>query len=652
MTEKYLLKIRNIGGIKGSKNFELKMNHLNVLLGQNSKGKSSVAKALMLVNGMDQEIIKGLNQIKVQEANNLGLVLEKGNLRAGIIHAEADFAEVELKNEKILKQIKLKKNGEIEIYNIDNTNFLITSVLTPSSWIFKAVSNPSDIKNESIFSYYISKLNTNIELLKGIEDIFNKNLSVLNQKLIEFKKQKSTIPTIKKELETLEKEIKKLKEERDNYIKSLETNKNNTLKKQIEDLKNKLKNKTDEREEKLKYIQILRKNIEKLKTEIYNNKENINKLEKQRENLINRKKELQKQILSFNREEINSKIEELNKKRYELQGLTNIFYSVLDVLKNENDVLCPVCRVGHINAEITSKNLQDLKKQIENIEMQIRELTNKKLDIEIKEKEEKNIDEEIKKIENDINSIKGLLITKLESELNNTENLLKNEEEKLNELNDDIFKLENILKENNPEIINKINELSYKIEIKSKEYMEKDSKLKLSGFVEYENIRMDLDIAIKKFEHLIDLIQKSKKKIENIREEAKKKIIDDFNSLISRILSETKLSEFKKIYFDGNYVLNVQYIGLNNQIKTMQPYALSESERVLVSLIFLLVLNKTFANNKSIIIIDNIYEYLDKLRENEVFQFLENYAQSEGVTILITKTDNTDDLIITNWEKR
>ncbi|MGC9123856.1 MAG: hypothetical protein ACP5IB_07330 [Thermoplasmata archaeon] len=652
MTEKYLLKIRNIGGIKGSKNFELKMNHLNVLLGQNSKGKSSVAKALMLVNGMDQEIIKGLNQIKVQEAMNLGLVLEKGNLRAGIIHAEADFAEVELKNEKILKQIKLKKNGEIEIYNIDNTNFLITSVLTPSSWIFKAVSNPSDIKNESIFSYYISKLNTNIELLKGIEDIFNKNLSVLNQKLIEFKKQKSTIPTIKKELETLEKEIKKLKEERDNYIKSLETNKNNTLKKQIEDLKNKLKNKTDEREEKLKYIQILRKKIEKLKTEIYNNKENINKLEKQRENLINKKKELQKQILSFNREEINSKIEELNKKRYELQGLTNIFYSVLDVLKNENDVLCPVCGIGHINSEITSKNLQNLKNQIENIEMQIRELTNKKLDIEIKEKEEKNIDEEIKKIENDINSIEGLLTYKLEPELNNTENLLKNEEEKLNELNDDIFKLENILKENNPEIINKINELSYKIEIKSKEYMEKDSKLKLSGFVEYENIRMDLDIAIKKFEHLIDLIQKSKKKIENIREEAKKKIIDDFNSLISRILSETKLSEFKKIYFDGNYVLNVQYIGLNNQIKTMQPYALSESERVLVSLIFLLVLNKTFANNKSIIIIDNIYEYLDKLRENEVFQFLENYAQSEGVTILITKTDNTDDLIITNWEKR
>jgi len=111
------------------------------------------------------------------------------------------------------------------------------------------------------------------------------------------------------------------------------------------------------------------------------------------------------------------------------------------------------------------------------------------------------------------------------------------------------------------------------------------------------------------------------------------------------------MSEFKKIYLNNNYILNVQYITSNKEVKVLQPYALSESERVIIGIIFILALNKIYSNNNKVIIIDNMYEFFDPSREKQIFDLLEDYSSKNNVTIIITKTSNDNTLNIKPYKE-
>uniref|UniRef100_A0A7C3YFS9 Uncharacterized protein n=2 Tax=cellular organisms TaxID=131567 RepID=A0A7C3YFS9_9EURY len=108
--------------------------------------------------------------------------------------------------------------------------------------------------------------------------------------------------------------------------------------------------------------------------------------------------------------------------------------------------------------------------------------------------------------------------------------------------------------------------------------------------------------------------------------------------MIQEVLKRAGFSEFKKIYLDKDYILNVQYISPEGEIKIIQPSALSESERVTVALVLMLALNKVYRENIHYIVIDNMYEYFDEYRTEEILKVLQEYAKREKVTIILTKT--------------
>lgn len=117
------------------------------------------------------------------------------------------------------------------------------------------------------------------------------------------------------------------------------------------------------------------------------------------------------------------------------------------------------------------------------------------------------------------------------------------------------------------------------------------------------------------------------------------------------MLKRVGFSEFKRIYLDKNYILNVQYVSPEGEIKIIQPHALSESERVSIAIVLMLALNKVYRDEINYIVVDNIYEFFDQYRTTEILKLLLEYARQENVTILLTRTSEDGDLKVKIFER-
>lgn len=74
------LEVSNIGGILGKKRIELFRNALNIIEGPNASGKSSIAKGLIAVLGIDDKVLHQASHSRIWmiEARNLGILPEQG----------------------------------------------------------------------------------------------------------------------------------------------------------------------------------------------------------------------------------------------------------------------------------------------------------------------------------------------------------------------------------------------------------------------------------------------------------------------------------------------------------------------------------------------------------------------------------------------
>jgi|YelNatPaOPRAMG01_1025707.scaffolds.fasta_scaffold12352_3 DNA repair exonuclease SbcCD ATPase subunit len=648
MTELKLY-IENIGGLKGTNDFILYKNSLNIIGGINGSGKSSIAKALMLIYGINKKLQQENSGIFKMEAVNLGLLPELGNFRSGIIHAEAEYGKVKLIDDQLEKEIIIRKNGNIEINFEGNEEFLVTSVLTPNSWIYQAISKPMEIKSESIFSHYISKLNFKIDKLNEAKEIIKNKIEELNQKLIEVKEKKAEIPNLKKDINALNNEINEFNMRKEKLLESINSQSNKD-KNYILKIKNEIFELNNEKKEIQRRINQHNIALNKLKSVLIEKENELKNIEKEINNLKTNKKILEEELNKLNtKEEYKKLIDDLNIEIAYLKGRANIYDSVSDVLKQEDEVICPVCGIGKINKTKVNEELEIIKKEITEKDKKRFELIEKINKIDSIKNNIDKIESDIKKKEQNNNI--SLSIKKTENEYLNEEKSLKEDLTILEKINEKIKNLENILSKERPELLDELNNLNRLLDKKNNELQEKESKLVISGYIQIYDKKIDLDKAIKDIQLMINALKNSEKYIENEIEKIKYEIIDEFNNLIKNVLKSLNMSEFKKIYLNNNYILNVQYITSNKEVKVLQPYALSESERVIIGIIFILALNKIYSNNNKVIIIDNMYEFLDPSREKQIFDLLEDYSSKNNVTIIITKTSNDNTLNIKPYKE-
>ena len=648
MTELKLY-IENIGGLKGTNDFILYKNSLNIIGGINGSGKSSIAKALMLIYGINKKLQQENSGIFKMEAVNLGLLPELGNFRSGIIHAEAEYGKVKLIDDQLEKEIIIRKNGNIEINFEGNEEFLVTSVLTPNSWIYQAISKPMEIKSESIFSHYISKLNFKIDKLNEAKEIIKNKIEELNQKLIEVKEKKAEIPNLKKDIDALNNEINEFNMRKEKLLESINSQSNKD-KNYILKIKNEILELNNEKKEIQRKINQHNIKLNEFKSILIEKENELKNIEKEINNLKTNKKILEEELNKLNtKEEYKKLIDDLNIEIAYLKGRANIYDSVSDVLKQEDEVICPVCGIGKINKTKVNEELEIIKKEITEKDKKRFELIEKINKIDSIKNNIDKIESDIKKKEQNNNI--SLSIKKTENEYLNEEKSLKEDLTILEKINEKIKNLENILSKERPELLDELNNLNRLLDKKNNELQEKESKLVISGYIQIYDKKIDLDKAIKDIQLMINALKNSEKYIENEIEKIKYEIIDEFNNLIKNVLKSLNMSEFKKIYLNNNYILNVQYITSNKEVKVLQPYALSESERVIIGIIFILALNKIYSNNNKVIIIDNMYEFFDPSREKQIFDLLEDYSSKNNVTIIITKTSNDNTLNIKPYKE-
>ena len=641
MSELVTLKMVNVGGIEGQKIISLPKNTLSIIEGANATGKSSVAKALIAIHGIDNRVLHDShNNIWRLEAINIGILPEKGGYRAGIVHAKADKAEIELVEGNKLKKVVIYRNGKIDPNPEANSTFLLTSVLTPNSWIYRAISSPNDMRNESIFKNYITRLSSKSDRYERVSRVLQEIYSELFQILSNVKRKKAMIPTLKKEISQIESEIKTLKAKKEQLIEMIKVD-DQTKREKIAELKKKLQDLEDEKSKIDKEIRILENDLNR----------NTNELEKLRKNVIslqNDKKTLEselakiKEILSkpLDTSEFEKQQENLRDERTKLQGLADLFYIALDNLENGKTV-CPLCKTGHITKAFLETELKKVKEEIVKIEEQLRSIARKIDEVrkarESLKKRKEEIEKLLKRITDEFSLIQGS-IKKLENDIENHKKEIKTKKESLLRIIKEIDELNEALKKENPELIEEINRVTEEINKRENLLKKKESEYVTSGYVEIFGLSVDIEQAIKVLEKVVESVNEARKYALEIAEKIRREAVKQFNDMIQEVLKRAGFSEFKKIYLDKDYILNVQYISPEGEIKVIQPSALSESERITVALVLMLALNKVYGENIRYIVIDNIYEYFDEYRTEEILKVLQEYAKREKVTIILTKT--------------
>ncbi|MBC7332965.1 MAG: AAA family ATPase [Actinobacteria bacterium] len=648
MENTILLKTYNIGGLLGEHEFSFSKNKLNILEGPNASGKTSIAKGLMAVLGIDNHVVRAPgNTIWSLEAINLGLVPERRGNRAGIVHADAEMARVILiEPPEVEMKIEIEKNSKITPDINANSNFLITGTLTPNSWIYRAISTPTEMRNESIFKYYITRLSSKAQRYEQVAMLLHEQYSELYRQLNEIKKRKAMIPNLKREINTLKREIGELQRKKENLINLIGVE-NIKKKNKIEQLTTQLKDLERQKRSVEQEIEELEKEIDKNYLELQRIIQELEELEdqkkekKERLELINH--ELSKPL---NVERLDNEIEELRNKRLKLQGQIELYHVAIENLEDTAYTICPLCGAGNVTREHLERELNRIKEEINKISDKLKEKYNERESLvsyrEKLNKEREDILKSLPDIEDQI-QLNNTQRKVIEDDLKNNQLFLKEKQKELDDIIEERNKINEMLRKENPEILKEIDKIEEEIAAKSKLLKKKESEYITSGYITVFGVSLELTTAQNLIMQMLRALENSKEYALKKAEEIRSKAINQFNTMIKEVLKRTKFSEFKRIYLDKNYILNVQYVSPEGEIKIIQPYALSESERVLVALVLMLAFNKVYRDNINYIVIDNMYEYFDEYRTEEVLKLLSEYAKKEHVTILLTKTTSDEE---------
>ncbi|EEB72938.1 archaea-specific SMC-related protein [Thermococcus sp. AM4] len=651
MRDSITLEVLNIGGILGKKQINLAEGTLNIVEGPNASGKSSIAKGLMAVLGLDNKVLHVGNYSKIWaiEARNLGLLPERGGHRAGILHAHASRGEVVLKEKSLERRLIIDESGKVYPDINANSNFLLVGVLTPNSWLYTAISRPGDIRNESIFKNYITRLSAKADKYESAGVLIQEYYSQIHKLQNELRKRKAMIPNLKKEIEQLKKEIKELTQKKNSLMAMIGTDRADK-KQEISKLKRNLEKLEKEKESLKQEMRELTTSQERIKEEIKQKEAEIAFLTKRLEEIKKTLSQIEKELSNPpDLDDIEHEISSLQEERIRLQALADLYYIALENIKETNEPsVCPLCGVGTLDVSHIESHLNETKNKVSEIEKRLRELVSKKTQIEryLKELERRreSLVAEERETHGKIGWLKQYVDTK-KVELQNDMSKLETLKKQLDQVDKKISELKELLRKENPELIAELDEISRKIDEKEKLLKHKESQYTTMGYMEIYGVNIELEAAQQILEKLAKELSSAYKYAHNQAEKVRQEARKQFNTMITSVLKRIGFSEFKKIYLDKDYILNVQYVAPNGEVKIIQPYALSESERVAIALVLMLALNKVYRENINYIIIDNMYEYFDQYRTDEILKLLNEYAKQEQVTIVLTRTtSNVNDI--------
>ncbi len=632
---KWTLKIVNIGGFKDKKEFIINEG-LNLIVGDNATGKTTLINSFKLLNKLDLRIIPTDNE----EENNPNILYKdflNDKTNSGRIELINDHVKYErnitssvvdittfIKGTSISKKLKTQNlishnPNVIKFAYIDKNNELMESI--EYSGTIELIKNEivkiSNIKNHELILKQVKelkfeynerkeeelkkfnderkgielKIRENIKTSKGLEEnlsqiqIDEEVSAELNQLKLELEAKNNKYNTLLlRELDSLNKELnKKL------AIIDKDRRKFESAAKRKSEFDNflKLESSIQENEKKIQNFdaKIILLNEEKQKLNL-TKKIADNQIKLLQETLNNNQEtELCQHCLNpINSRKIKKKVDELSSIKFEFNKDLRDLHSKIQVINKKRNKLNELI----FNQKNLPKQVQDLTSSINSLEKKIK--TNQIKQIEL-EKEIKIQKKELTKIQNEINQIQVKIIS------------LANEDDTVKEKHTQLITKLNLIKEENENLSIKKNRLVQKILILPEKYNQ----------------------LIKRTEEFTEILNKN---IEVFYFE----FVDYINSQL-KILLEKLNWKFQEVYIDDDLSLVI----MDPNGKPQKFQSLSEFEKKSIAILILLIIKMKYFPEYPIVAIDEHLNSADPQRFLNFVPFLyENILKPNVKFVIIT----------------
>ena len=612
-----VLKLRNIGGFKGTRQFEFQRGAVSEVEASNATGKTSIIRGLGAVLSGElthPEIIK--------EAENQGI------LRESLKNIYEKDATVSLSYDGHMEEWQMRSDGSFGGTKGDQ-RFLLSGMLTQEAKIIRQL-----VEGDSDFSW-VTRLLSYAQRYEAAKAIVDSKLTNAEQELAKIVRRQETLVEQDKKLLEKKGERVNLIQERDQLAQQLDQKKREhiekikTLEKQIrteEDLLAQYQGSISKSEQDIKYFQ----------GRLESNEKNLKQLEQQLQSI---------DLSSINKEVIqNISIidKELSALRLEtavLNGKKSTFADAKNVLaqRGETEGSCPVCEVSTVSLGFLDERISHLSGDIREKEREIQALAAKRTQWLQKEaKARRDIDglnqkiKELKNEQRDLNSS----ISRTENELSKAKGGLQRIEHEHVGLTQEKAKLEKETEQWEAELHEALKRFERSLKVVDNDITELTRKIRESSFTDIRDRSFSFDEAQNKWRGFQDWLRDVREYLDQRQHAHEVSAIADFNNNVKKVMSDLGFTEFDQIALDRDD----KHLKVFRSGFIRQPVeSLSTSEKYSLAIILQIALKETYVPDIPFFIVDEVVVSYDGARKGKILDYLDEIAKEDDLYVIVTK---------------
>ena len=614
---KATLKLQNIGGFKGTKQFEFDKGLVNEVVAGNATGKTSVTRALgRVLSGVltHDEIIA--------DAETLGLA------RESLKNIYEKDATVSLAYDGQEQEWYMKSDGSVGITKGDQ-RFVEVGILTPEARSIRQL-----IEGNPDFSW-VTRLLSYAQWYAIAKAFIDSKLTNAEQEIEKIVKRQETLVEQDKKLQAKKEEKAKLDQEREQLAQKLDQQK----RKHVEKIKS-LEQQIDLRRQRVAQykanISESEQRVRYFTEQIKNNEQNLQEVKQQFESID---LDAIRKAVRQNVPVIDSKINSLRSEVAALGGKRSTLSDAKSVLaqRGEEEGSCPVCEVSTVTFSFLDEKIAELSGIIRDKEREIQALASERTrELQKEATAIRQIDDLNKKINNIQKERRDLELRKATETktLNETKKVLAKTEREQTDLNTEKAKLEQETEQWAAEVHETLQRIERSVEAVANEIADQTRKIRESSLVDIRDRRLSFNEARNIWHEAQDKLRGWREYLDERQHDHEVRAIADFNSNVKKVMTDLGFSEFDQIAIDKD----------DKQLKIFRPgfvrqpvESLSTSEKYSLAIVLQIALKETYVPDIPFFIVDEVMVSYDGTKTDKILDYLNQTAQEKGVYVIVTR---------------
>jgi len=614
---KATLKLQNIGGFKGTRQFEFDRDTVNEVVAGNASGKTSIMRALgAVLSGTlthDEIIHEGINQGVSRES--LKNIYEKD-------------AAVSLAYDGLKQEWYMKSDGSFGATKGDQ-RFLLTGMLTQEARSIRQL-----IEGNPDFSW-VTRLLSYAQWYAFAKAFVDSKLTSAEQEVEKISKRQDTLVEQDRRLQAKKEEKSKLDHERDQLAQKLDQKKRELVEK-IKSLEHQIDLRRQRVAEYQANISASEQRIMNLNGRLESNERNVEQLKRQLESidLDTIRKEVRKTVPL-----IDNKIGSLRSEVATLNGKKSTLTDAKSVLRQRGEVegSCPVCEASTVTISFLDEKIAEYDKSIRDKEREIQALAAERT------RELQKEAAAIRKIDDLNKMVRNLQVERRDLELRKsteakaleeTRKALARVEHEQADLASEKARLEEKTEQWEAEVHEALQHIERSIEAVADEIANQMKKIRESSLVDIRDRRLSFSQAQKIWSEAQTKLRAWREYFDQRQHDHEMRAIADFNNNVKKVMAELGFSEFDQIAIDKD----------DKQLKVFRPgfvrqsvESLSTSEKYSLAIVLQIALKETYVPDIPFFIVDEVMVSYDGTKTGKILDYLDRMAQEKSLYVIVTR---------------